>query len=327
MDSKNEFLSDVFKSVDEYEDIDEEIFDKILRSNAPAIVKNISFGDCIHKWNLNYLNQKLRNSPIVIHESTREHLDFIAKNFTYKTCTFQEFVDKIGSTNSYVYLRSTNSNPRAKKPARIEEDFPSIASDFKPAKFIPHGDDNNLYHSSVLRIASSKVQIWTHFDLYDNILCQVYGTKRVILLPPEDSKYLYVDGDKSKVNNFDDWEQCSKQFPLMRQAKPHRCILRPGDSLFIPAIWWHNIKTISDMGTIGDHSIGFNIFWKDKELDEKSLYGDRDVYGNKNLKPFDAALANIRRAVELLDKLPRKYRTIYRLMLLEKFKKDLSLDS
>lgn len=326
MDSRNEFSPDVFKSVDEYHDIDEETFNNILRSNVPAIIKGISFGDCIQKWDLSYLNQKLSDSPIVIHESTQEHLDFIAKNFAYKTCTFQEFVDKICSANSYVYLRSTNSNPRARKPAKIEEDFPSIASDLKPAEFLPYGNDNNLYHSSVLRIASSKVQIWTHFDLYDNILCQVHGIKRVVLLPPEDSKYLYVDGDKSKVNNFDEWEQCLEQSPLMRQAKPHRCILRPGDALFIPAIWWHNIKTVSDMGTIGDYSIGFNIFWKDKELDEKSLYGDRDVYGNKNLKPFDAAVANVRRAVESLDKLPRKYRIIYRLMLLEKLKKDLSLD-
>lgn len=324
MELKDDPSSNIFGKVDEFGSIDENKFKKIITSNAPAIIKSISFGDCMQIWDLTYLNQKLSDSLIVIHESSQEDLNFIDKNFNYKTCTFQQFVDKLREDNSYVYLRSTNSSPRAKKAAKIEEDFPSIAQDFKPAKFVPYRDNDDLYHSSVLRIASPRVQIWTHFDLYDNILCQVRGTKRVILFSPEDSKYLYVEGDKSKVNNFNNWEQCLAQFPLVSLAKPYRCILRPGDTLFIPALWWHNIKTVCDKDRTNDVcSIGFNIFWKDKDLKEKSFYGDNDVYGNKNLKPFDAALANLRRAVEFIDKLPKKYSSFYRLMLLNKMKQEL----
>lgn len=324
MDLKDDPLSNVFNKVQEYEVIDEETFKNIIKIDAPAIIKGISFGDCMQKWDLTYLEKKIGDLPIVIHESSQVDLNFIGKNFTYKTCTFQQFVNKLGNDNSYVYLRSTNINPRAKKAAKIEEDFPSIAQDFKPAKFVPYRDDGDLYHSSVLRIASPRVQIWTHFDLYDNILCQVRGTKRVIVLSPEDSKYLYVEGDKSKVNNFDNWEQCLAQFPLISLAKPYRCILRPGDALFIPALWWHNIRNVCDNEESNcDCSIGFNIFWKDRDLKEKAFYADNDVYGNKNLKPFDSALVSLRRAVEFIDRLPKKYSSFYRLMLLDKMKQEM----
>lgn len=314
-----------FKILNQYQDIDEDTFKVILNANVPAIIKNCSFGDCTEKWSLEYLNENLADISIVVHESQEKDLDFIGKNFEYKTCTFGKFVDKIHNSDSHVYLRSTNSNSRTKKQARIEDDFPNIGKDLRPPNFIPYGPDNRLYHSSVLRIASTYVQIWTHFDLYDNILCQVRGTKRIILLPPEDTQYLYVEGDKSKVNNFEDWEDCIRKFPLMQQASPHWCILEPGESVYIPACWWHNIRTVSREEN-DKFSIGFNIFWKNEELEEKAFYADRDIYGNKNLKPFDAAIANLNQAISHIEKLPKKYQIFHKQLLLERMRKNLLSD-
>lgn len=313
-----------------YENVDEETFLNISSAGEPALIRNCCFGDCMKKWSLDFLEDELRNEIITIHESQTSNLDFIAKNFSYKPVLFTDFAQRLRdkeSANS-VYLRSINRNFRSKKAARIEDDFPTLSKDLKPPSFIPFGPENKLYHSSVLRIASANVQIWTHFDLYHNVLCQVEGSKRIILLPPEDIQYLYVEGDKSPINNFDDnFETSLSKYPLIKNLRLHKCLLNPGDTLFIPALWWHNIRTLVDLDDVkseaNNYSIGFNIFWKDQDVDLRFQYSDRDVYGNKNWVPFDSALANLDKAVEHLKKLPERYQLFYKFMLLERFKSKL----
>lgn len=314
-----------FKYIDQYqfENVNEEVFEKIVKHNEPVVIRDVKFGDCTERWTLDYLEDKLKHESIVIHESDNSDLDFLNKNFKYKTCLFSELSQRLRSKDSYLYLRSTNRNIRAKKPARIEDDFPTLNQDLHPPSFIPFGDDNSLYHSSVLRIASSKVQIWTHFDLYDNVLCQVVGTKRIILLPPGDTEYLYCSGDKSPVNDFDNWKELVRLYPLIQETTPHKCLLGPKDLIFIPALWWHNIRTVSESDSDESYSIGFNIFWRDKLLESKSLYAQSDIYGNKNLKPYESALSNIDKAVEHLERLPGKYKLFYKLLILEKLKSKL----
>ena len=70
------------------------------------------------------------------------------------------------------YLRAVSEeNPRT-KPVRLEEDFPSIARDFSlPAGLIPQ----ERIFSSVLRVSSGNIRVWTHYDVMDNVYCQIVG--------------------------------------------------------------------------------------------------------------------------------------------------------
>lgn len=37
-----------------------------------------------------------------------------------------------------------------------------------------------------------------------------------------------------------------ERFPLFRGAKRLQCVLRPGDVLFMPAFWWHEVQSYPD---------------------------------------------------------------------------------
>ena len=106
--------------------------------------------------------------------------------------------------------------------------FPSIADDIKYPPFF----SAEQFFSSVLRIGSANTQLWTHYDIMDNSLIQVHGSKRLIMFQPSDIEYLYVDGDKSLVNNID--EPDYEMYPLVRHATFFTGTLQPGDCLFIP---------------------------------------------------------------------------------------------
>ena len=90
----------------------------------------------------------------------------------------------------------------------------------------------------------------THFDLYDNLVCMVAGTKRFILFPPEQTKNLYigplehtVSGVPASMADIDTPD--FTRFPRLREALAAGLIaeLKPGDVLFVPYMWWHQVMS------------------------------------------------------------------------------------
>ena len=59
-------------------------------------------------------------------------------------------------------------NPVHHNPALPLQSFPELAADFAPPDWV-HGDT----FSSVLRVSSSDVALWMHYDVFDNLLYQV----------------------------------------------------------------------------------------------------------------------------------------------------------
>ena len=136
--------------------------------------------------------------------------------------------------------------------------------------------------------------------IMDNVLIQISGKKRVVLFPPSDIDCLYMKGDKSLVLDVDEPDLAT--YPLFAKATRYECDLMAGDSLFIPAMWLHNVITES-------FSIGVNVFWK--HVDD-AFYEKNDVYGNKDLIGGSRALLFADKAVKELNQLPDKtYKEFY----------------
>ena len=64
------------------------------------------------------------------------------------------------------YLRSLGEDPR-RDIADIRKDFPALADDI----IFPDFFNENRYFSSVFRIASKGVRLWTHYDVSE-LICE-----------------------------------------------------------------------------------------------------------------------------------------------------------
>lgn len=263
------------------------------------------------------------NSPVKVHISNEATLNFIEKNFKYETYDFADFLKQcVNNCGKYFYLRSLGVDKRGKDVSDIKKHYPTIANDIilpELANFCESIDCNDKLckkkhlFSSVFRISSKDLVVWTHYDMLDNILLQIEGSKRIILFPPSDAAYLYLIGDKSAIVDLDQTD-ITDSFPLFANATGYECILNPGDAIFIPSLWFHNTKALQ-------FSIGVNFFWKDTFLDE--FYNKSDVYGNKDLIPASDAFSNIDKALKHLSKLPTKYRKFYIHLIIDKLNKQL----
>ncbi|XP_031410017.1 tRNA wybutosine-synthesizing protein 5 isoform X3 [Meleagris gallopavo] len=192
------------------------------------------------------------------------------------------------------YLRSVGEDVR-KDVADIRKQFPGLAEDVQ----IPEYFEKEQFFSSVFRISSAGLQLWTHYDVMDNFLIQVTGRKRVVLYSPRDVPYLYLSGTKSEVLDIDNPD--FEKYPLFVKAKRYQCYLEAGDVLFIPAMWFHNV--ISE-----EFGVALNVFWKHLPAE---CYDKSDTYGNKDPTAASRAIQILDRALKTLEELPAEYRDFY----------------
>ena len=76
----------------------------------------------------------------------------------------------------------------------------------------------------------------------------LYPPKNDIFLTPPITKSPYFYSDFNPDNP--DY----KKFPTARFLTTYECVLRPGDILYNPPLWWHQVKNLN-------HSIGVGFRW------------------------------------------------------------------
>lgn len=127
-----------------------------------------------------------------------------------------------------------------------------------------------------------------------NVLCQVFGKKRLLLYPPSDVTHLgFPPGASSSIINV--WEADPSSYPSLSLTHPHEAILEPGDVLFIPALWLHTASPTDGV------SIAVNVFFRSLKA---GYAAGRDVYGNRDLQVYERGRKDIGRMLKAFDGLP-----------------------
>ena len=111
-----------------------------------------------------------------------------------------------------------------------------------------------------------------HFDQVDNLYLQLAGTKRFRIFPPGQTGALYpypwhhpldrsaqVDVRTAALGG-DGARRELERFPRLAGARGSEVTLRPGELLFLPAYWWHEVLT--DGVPSGELTVSVN-FWFD----------------------------------------------------------------
>jgi hypothetical protein len=111
---------------------------------------------------------------------------------------------------------------------------------------------------------SNRVTVQTHYDLSYNLACVVGGRRRFTLFPPEQIANLYVGpleftlaGQPISMVRLDAPDHA--RFPRFRDALAQAQVaeMEPGDSLFIPYMWWHHVEALDTFNLL------VNYWWDD----------------------------------------------------------------
>lgn len=129
---------------------------------------------------------------------------------------------------------------------------------------------NNL--GDLIKVDSVIESIWignrtciaAHFDNTENIACVVGGTRRFTMFPPDQIGNLYVGPldltpAGQPVSLVDVRNPDLARFPRFAAALEVAEVaeLGPGDAVYIPALWWHNVEALDEFNVL------VNYWWRE----------------------------------------------------------------
>jgi hypothetical protein len=125
---------------------------------------------------------------------------------------------------------------------------------------------NGLINGSVIESIwiGNRTCIAPHFDNTENIACVVGGRRRFTMFPPDQIGNLYpgpleLTPAGQPVSLVDVRNPDLDRFPRYVEALHAAVVaeLGPGDAIYIPALWWHNVEALEDFNVL------VNYWWRD----------------------------------------------------------------
>src|SRR5262249_21988689 len=97
-----------------------------------------------------------------------------------------------------------------------------------------------------------------HYDDMHNLFAQVEGRKRFLLFNPSQFDRLYpgpLNTRTQHLSRIDLTAPDLDRFPKLAKAEYWEAVVTPGDLLFMPAFWWHQVSS-------PDLSVSVNYWWR-----------------------------------------------------------------
>jgi hypothetical protein len=192
----------------------------------------------------------------------------------------------------------------------VAEHFPELLDDFDvPQPFLPNWLEQWPLQPFLSVAPKSSAELFIgpvgasvariHRDRYmtHSWLTQVYGEKQFWMIPPEDSALMYQDPqnqDLSLVNSASNPDL--KKYPLFARTSLTTAVLRPGETIFIPAGWWHTAKCLTSSISISGNFVNgsnFADFRRAAASSSYSLFRDR----SRSIRRFKCCLLGLNGAI------------------------------
>jgi hypothetical protein len=97
-----------------------------------------------------------------------------------------------------------------------------------------------IYSGWAVMFYKNSYSDWHFHPGTDAMMCQVLGTKDVLLLPPTQLSWdqiVPIHTEQWKVYDVD-----VAKAPAYREVRPYHIVVEPGDGLFLPVNWWHTVQ-------------------------------------------------------------------------------------
>lgn len=232
---------------------------EIIRSAKPVLLKGL-----VNQWPavqachsaqaaIQYIKSQDNGAPTMVYQGEPD----IQGQYGY---------DASGTALNYQSVRGTITSMLDDIEAHIDSPQPPsryVASNHI-ASHLPDFIEHNHIAIPTLPLADTcqppLASIWIgnrstarcHFDALENIACCVAGERRFTLFPPEQIANLYpgplhITPGGQPISLVDIHHPDYEQFPNFKLAcaEGFQVTLQPGDGIYIPAMWWHQVEGLS----------------------------------------------------------------------------------
>ncbi|MCC6288531.1 MAG: cupin-like domain-containing protein [Chitinophagaceae bacterium] len=228
----------LLKAVDTVDLITAEKFKRdYYKVSKPLVIKNLAKEwPAYHKWNWDYFKEIVGDKKVGIYNNVKSDA-YTPVNKADDYSSFGEYVDMIrkGPAGWRIFLFN------------IFDHAPQLTHDFEWPDELMKGFVKRF---PMLFVGGASSITHMHFDIdMSHILhTQFVGRKRVLLFPYEEQHKLYRKPyEVLSLADFSHYYQQNgtpdyTKFPALKLAKGYDVTLEHGDTLFMPAGYWHHME-------------------------------------------------------------------------------------
>lgn len=210
-----------------------DFLDSYYAPGRPVVIERaIEHWPALKRWTPDYLRRKVGDAPVEFQGGRDANPDFEIDGYSHKKMLpFGAYLDLIAGGGNDAYVTANNSAANRVALAPLERDLGFL----EPHLTRAHG---------MMWIGPAGTFTPLHFDLTNNLIAQIVGRKRVILLPPSEAARLRHGRHVfSPVHDLED-EARLALYPSAREARRFIVDLGPGDILYSPIGWWHQVRSL-----------------------------------------------------------------------------------
>lgn len=229
--------------------------DDFLKPGLPVLVRDALEGSrWVPPWDLSVLTERFGEHQVPLYDTL-----FSLRGLS----TFRHYVERytgdavVGGEPPYLRWFARQS------PERLpwaDTAFAELEDEWSMPEWLPESDyvfprtrttvdaTRDPFPAKGLFVCGRGGRTRLHVDPWgsDACLCQMTGTKRVIMFAPDAEDLLSADGAVVDLDHPDE-----DTFPRWHEAQPDFDeVLHPGDAVFIPAGWYHTAIALEDSVSI-----------------------------------------------------------------------------
>lgn len=213
------------------------------------------------KWTDGYLSERFGEVGIDVEEGKKENRSLATFHFK-----LQDFISRY--KNEDIYMVES-------LPLKMREEYALLKS-------LRCGGYTEVLQDAVVWFSSGGTKSVLHFDSVDNINCLFDGTKELLMINKSYLGQAHIDKVEGAFSTVDVDSVDMYKFPGLQTIPYYKVLMEPGDCLFIPSRWVHQVRSY------GSRNLAVNIWWahftnfnhtdcevsphKDKELVPLSLF-------------------------------------------------------
>jgi hypothetical protein len=246
-------------AVPEWRDVDLEVFRReIIPRNRPAVLRGL-----VRHWPVvqaaaqspqhfySYIKARDSGAPTTIFVGSPE----IEGTFFYRDDMSGLNFDRLQQP-FHVAVANILANAGMPNPPAIYAPAASGASGLP--EFARENRNPVLDESVQPRLwVNNAITAPTHYDMHDGLACAAVGRRRFTFFPPEQLPNLYVGpldmspgGQPTSMvrvarPDFDRYPRFAEALAAAEVAE-----LEPGDAVYIPSMWWHNVQSLEPLNLL-----------------------------------------------------------------------------